>query len=372
MIIKHTICPSCSVGCGINLININEEVLGTYPFKKHPVNEGKNCIKGRDCFEIINNQNRIKNPLIRKNNNLVESNWDNAIHLIAKNMAKYSNNEIGLIASGNSTNEELEAIRNFAKKQGIKNLGYFMGNLPKYLGDIASLDEINHADFIFVIGDVLKDNPLIGRRIIIAKENGVEILGVDTVNNSITQINSTQYIKTDSISQFLEKNSSEFLDKLTESSVILFNKLDEKNDIEKILELSKEKKSKIMPVFKDCNSKGAMNYFLPLNSQELETLIDNVKVLLVFQDDTASYIRSLAFKGLDFLAVTASSSNKTTDLADVVLPGTCWAEKDGSFTNTAGTQQMFSRAVLAPEGILDDAVIIQKIDEQLNNSQVKK
>lgn len=44
--LKHTICPSCSTGCGITLISNNKELLGTYPYKRHEINEGKNCKNG--------------------------------------------------------------------------------------------------------------------------------------------------------------------------------------------------------------------------------------------------------------------------------------------------------------------------------------
>ena len=51
--IKHTLCPSCSVGCGINVVLNDGEVVGTFPYKRHPVNAGKNCLNGRnsiDCY----------------------------------------------------------------------------------------------------------------------------------------------------------------------------------------------------------------------------------------------------------------------------------------------------------------------------------
>jgi formate dehydrogenase major subunit len=54
--IKHTLCPSCSVGCGINVILDGEEIVGTFPYKRHPVNAGKNCSNGRnsiDCYQIL-------------------------------------------------------------------------------------------------------------------------------------------------------------------------------------------------------------------------------------------------------------------------------------------------------------------------------
>ena len=39
-------------------------------------------------------------------------------------------------------------------------------------------------------------------------------------------------------------------------------------------------------------------------------------------------------KKLDFLVVQDIFLTETAELADVVVPGACWAEKDGTFTNT--------------------------------------
>jgi formate dehydrogenase major subunit len=43
--IKHTLCPSCSVGCGINVVLEDGEIVGTFPYKRHPVNAGKKLFK---------------------------------------------------------------------------------------------------------------------------------------------------------------------------------------------------------------------------------------------------------------------------------------------------------------------------------------
>ena len=65
MMVKHTVCPSCSAGCGVNLIEIEGSPVGTYPYKRHPVNEGKTCRPGRECHEIPVKE-RITSPAIKK------------------------------------------------------------------------------------------------------------------------------------------------------------------------------------------------------------------------------------------------------------------------------------------------------------------
>lgn len=55
-----------------------------------------------------------------------------------------------------------------------------------------------------------------------------------------------------------------------------------------------------------------------------------------------------AFKNLDFLVVQDIFLTETTKLADVVLPAFCFAEKNGTFTNTERRVQRVRRAVKAP------------------------
>jgi formate dehydrogenase major subunit len=49
----------------------------------------------------------------------------------------------------------------------------------------------------------------------------------------------------------------------------------------------------------------------------------------------------------------------------VVLPGSCWAEKTGSFTNTTGKTQNISKITEPPGDALDDQIIITKIAEKM-------
>jgi formate dehydrogenase major subunit len=41
-----TTCPYCGVGCGLNLVVKDGELVGVEPWERSPVNEGKLCPKG--------------------------------------------------------------------------------------------------------------------------------------------------------------------------------------------------------------------------------------------------------------------------------------------------------------------------------------
>jgi len=111
----HTICPYCGTGCGVDLVVKDKTVVGTQSFKRHPVNEGKTCIKGSYCHEFVHREDRLKKPLIRKNGVLTEASWDEAIKLISEKFKKYSSNEIGFFSSARCTNEDNYVFQKFAR-----------------------------------------------------------------------------------------------------------------------------------------------------------------------------------------------------------------------------------------------------------------
>jgi len=65
-----------------------------------------------------------------------------------------------------------------------------------------------------------------------------------------------------------------------------------------------------------------------------------------------------ALSQLDLMVVQDIFLNETTALADVILPSSAWAEKEGTFTNTERRVQMVRKAVSAPGQARDDWEIL--------------
>jgi len=72
-----------------------------------------------------------------------------------------------------------------------------------------------------------------------------------------------------------------------------------------------------------------------------------------------------ALKNLDLLIVQDIFLNETGELADVVLPTACWAEKDGTFTNTERRVQLIRKAVEAPGEAKPDWEVISMLANKL-------
>jgi predicted molibdopterin-dependent oxidoreductase YjgC len=72
-----------------------------------------------------------------------------------------------------------------------------------------------------------------------------------------------------------------------------------------------------------------------------------------------------ALKSLDFLVVQDIFMTETAELADVVLPASCFAEKDGTFTNTERRLQRVRKAVIPPGLARDDSCIIIELSRRM-------
>ncbi len=333
--IKHTLCPSCSVGCGINVILDNEEIVGTFPYKRHPVNEGKNCSNGRSSVE-----------------NIGDLSFDSKVLDDVVGKLKSGNSEkITVIFSGNNSNEDLQAIKSLCESKGYNILAY-ADNLKNF-ESVASYDDVEKASKLFVIGNVLYENPLIGRRIVRAKENGAKIYVNDDLEGSPTSNIADEFTSV-SVKEFIENNGGNFDD----GSIIVFNTVDSFED----LDLIEGTGSKLLPVYSKSNSKGALNLVDATSKDDALELLNNAETLLVFNDDVVNEF-DFDFKSISQVITFTPSQNDTTEISDFVIPIKSWLESDGSFTNAEGLTQEFSSVCESNKmGIVE---IIEKINGDL-------
>ena len=81
-----TICPYCSVGCGLIVHTVNGKVINTEGDPEHPINEGTLCSKGASLMQIVDNDKRVLKPMYREpgGTEWKEVEWDWALDNIAR------------------------------------------------------------------------------------------------------------------------------------------------------------------------------------------------------------------------------------------------------------------------------------------------
>ncbi len=114
-----TTCTYCGCGCNLFLESRDGRLTGTLPCKTSPVNEGKLCIKGWNVHEFVQSEKRLKKPLLRKNGQLVEVSWEEALDYTASRLKAikeaHGPDSVGFLASAKVTNEENYLMQKFAR-----------------------------------------------------------------------------------------------------------------------------------------------------------------------------------------------------------------------------------------------------------------
>jgi predicted molibdopterin-dependent oxidoreductase YjgC len=115
----RTTCSYCGVGCQMYLHVKDNRVTGVSGVEDVGPNYGSLCVKGRFGYDFINHPDRLRKPLIRKNDTLREASWEEALGLVAEklNGIKESSgaDSIMVLSSARITNEENYLAQKFAR-----------------------------------------------------------------------------------------------------------------------------------------------------------------------------------------------------------------------------------------------------------------
>jgi len=127
-----TICPYCSVGCGITVYTKDGKVIYTEGDPENPTNEGTLCSKGASLYQIINNPLRLTKPKYRAPGaaEWKDVEWDWALDEIAKRI-KDTRDKTFKLTSKSKVKEkqpdgtEVEVEKEFAvnRTDGIAHVG---------------------------------------------------------------------------------------------------------------------------------------------------------------------------------------------------------------------------------------------------------
>jgi len=170
-----SVCGYCGNGCTVTL-GVKDNKVETIRFNDEiGVNDGNLCIRGRFGYSYVNHEDRLTKPLVRKDGQLVEVEWDEALQVAADGLAKAQQGQgAGILSGARLTNEELFMLKQVAKTLGTENLDNSGGEcykgvtegLKETLGVAAStgtFPQIEHADVILAIrSDFYETHPVVG------------------------------------------------------------------------------------------------------------------------------------------------------------------------------------------------------------------
>jgi predicted molibdopterin-dependent oxidoreductase YjgC len=114
----ETVCAYCGCGCNVTL-HVNRDEVVRVTSRPDRVNEGWLCVKGRFGYNFINNPDRLKTPLIKKDGAFIKASWDEAFQLVADRLSaikeKNGPDAIAGLSSARCTNEENYLFQKFMR-----------------------------------------------------------------------------------------------------------------------------------------------------------------------------------------------------------------------------------------------------------------
>jgi NADH-quinone oxidoreductase subunit G len=172
-------CTTCAVGCRVAVQSSANRVTRLMGIDAEPVNHGWLCDKGRFAYESVNSDERLVEPMVRKNGELVPATWYEALRAVADGLQKAAGSKsagasaqgVGFIGGARLTNEGAYAFAKLAKGVlGTDSVDAQLGDgLPAELVlglPRATIDQAATADTVVLLsGDLREELPVLFLRL---------------------------------------------------------------------------------------------------------------------------------------------------------------------------------------------------------------
>jgi formate dehydrogenase major subunit len=409
---NQTICLECSMGCGIDVLSRNDQVVRIEGNWEAPVNDGVLCVNGR-YLSLDDNRDRLQSPLVRKDGQLVPVSWDEALDAAAaglKPLIGKNGSGVAAAASTRLTAESLYLFKElFAGKMGSALVTSTeqgaataaAARLAESLGKPfeAKFDALKNADCIVLVGAELNEqNPVAGLITRRLRATGAKLVIIDQGDNSLSELaDSALLVKEGSLSDLIAGltaavvkqglsrletaldgrkalsaatvktgiSADAFLTTArmiagASQPVIVFGQNLAEPAV--LLDLAAATSAGIVSLKGGANSLAASQLGLDqpftVNGQQA------VYLALGDEDPTESLVKSLA--AAPFLVVQASHKSALTEKADVVLPVEAWVERQGSFFSADGRLQQAVSSVSLPEAARDSQAVLVELAARMD------
>jgi NADH-quinone oxidoreductase subunit G len=315
-----TVCGMCPVGCNISATTREGKVKRILSRNHAEVDGGWLCDKGRFAYGHLGAQDRVVDPLRRARPRYEELAWDDALDE-AERLLRGAGKRIVVALSGSETVEVAYALGKLIR-QG---LGAHSAVLPEVVDDSldavrAPLSTIGGADVITILGDepVAERAPIVDLWVRLARRNGAEVLYA------------------------LDEERM----RGAERGVLIWSGGDDGGAEVALLGQSLSCAAFHLP--RTANGRGVADAWAAAGDEDPENP-EPIGLLIISGDEAAANpdVRALADQAESVLAI-AMFRRLVTPLADLVLPGTSYLERDGTYINLEGRLQRLRRAAIPP------------------------
>ncbi len=323
-----TVCGLCPVGCNVNA-TVREGKVKRILSRNHPeIDEGWICDKGRFAFTHLRAGDRLTQPLLRRRGHgLGQVSWEEALDKAARLLGA-ARGRIVTVLSGSETVEQAYALAKLLRV----GLDSHQAMLPEEVsGGLDAyrlpLSGIRDADVVVVLGDVpvVERAPVVDLWIRAARRNGARV--VDDANDpAVAEAERVVLVWCGPGGR-----GGTTVAKLAEK-----------------LGLAGREGCGAFYLPETPNGRGVTDAWAACCDDEGATL-ETIGLLVVSGDEAAAdeNVRALAEQA-EATIVISMFGGLAAGWADLVLPGTSYLERDGTFVNLEGRLQRLRRTITPP------------------------
>ncbi len=191
-----SVCPFCGCGCQVQLHVVDDRVVRVGADVARAPNHGNLCVKGRYGYSFISHPDRLTQPLVRIDGDLVPVGWDEALDLVAEQFgrirAEHGPDALAGFSSARCTNEENYLFQKLMRSVvGTNNVDHCarlchastVSGLAQSLGSGAMTNgfgDLESSELVLVIGsNTTESHPIGALAIKKAKRHGARLIVAD-------------------------------------------------------------------------------------------------------------------------------------------------------------------------------------------------
>ncbi len=177
-----SVCTHCPDGCNLTHWTFHNKIFRATSRPNENIDRGFICDIGRYGYQQVASSDRLKQPMIKKNGELIEATWEEALNLIKTQVSelksKLSGNAFFGLIGETSTNEEIYSFQRFLRRViGTSHIDSRINRKRRLTfgeevtsraiaPDHVSYQDIDKADtFVVYASDLHSENPITALRI---------------------------------------------------------------------------------------------------------------------------------------------------------------------------------------------------------------
>ncbi|MFL5931284.1 MAG: molybdopterin-dependent oxidoreductase [Gaiellaceae bacterium] len=326
-----SVCGMCPVGCNI-AATTREGRVRRILSRNHPeVDGGWLCDKGRFAYGHLAASDRVVDPLVRRAPRYEELSWDEAVDEAVR-MLQAAEGRIATALSGSETVEVAYALGKIVRQGLNSHCAVLPEEVSIELDAVrAPLSRIGSADVVVILGDepVAERAPIVDLWVRLARRNGAEIL----------------------------YRLDEQRVRSAERPVLIWSGEGAGGSEAARVATALGCPAYFLP--RTANGRGVADAWAASSDGEPEDP-DPIGLLIISGDEAVAdpYVRAMAARAEAVLAI-AMFRRPLAGLADLILPGTSYLERDGTYVNLEGRLQRLRRASIPPAP--DELAVLSRI-----------